>query len=295
MIAPDVAVGATFDEVVSAYEAGMDHETAVIYAKMWMKLITPNTTVQKFNHNHGDGGLFASGPGGSDAGVRDHSGVLKYNSDGSPSNMDTFIDNRSEGVPERDAGNALAAKSVTLMDQAGVLRKPLEDSYTPITVLEGKGDPSEGGEYDPNEDLISINSDFVGAGNEFSFIHEYAHYMDYNSFPTSPTSLIDDPLVSEAGKAGNGPLADWWKAVDGTSEFQRLNKENSAFAEYARDPSEVFARSVAQYVAKKTGNSGLLDGLKATQKAGIFAQWSDKDFQPVYDALDKVFNGSEKK
>ncbi len=67
-----------------------------------------------------------------------------------------------------------------------------------------------------------------------------------------------------------------------------------SYAEYLLDSKEVWARSYAQYIALRSGNTTMLSQLTALRDRphnGIYyaEQWNDADFEPVMLAIDQAF------
>ena len=52
---------------------------------------------------------------------------------------------------------------------------------------------------------------------------------------------------------------------------------------------ELWARSYAQYIAKKSGNQDMNAQLAEMQESPFPSQWSDDDFAPIMEAIDGIF------
>jgi len=72
----------------------------------------------------------------------------------------------------------------------------------------------------------------------------------------------------------------------GSSILMSFGKER---AEYYLSPEELWARSYAQYIAKKSGNKAMLAELAKLQDDPIPSQWSDDDFIEIEKAIDELF------
>lgn len=286
---------------------------------------TPYTElIQKYNHNHGKGGEFTSGtasvtsepvedPGkglGWHGKPESNGGVVEYLG-GRMNNLDEFTNQSNAGVPDSlldglNRGTQTAARVLPLMDAAGVLTKPLANRVPPTVMVVDAPDRSElQGMFQPKNSQLMLNGAGSANAMDFTFVHEYAHSMDSNSFPGARNpfinektgmpnppglSLVDAKSISQKAVRGQGMFAPWWEAVKDTEIMKKLKYNDTDFAKYAKQPQEVFARSIAQYVARKTNNHLLTASLNRLQAQKGTTQWQDKDFEPVYDALDKIFH-----
>lgn len=134
---------------------------------------------------------------------------------------------------------------------------------------------------------------------ESSFIHEVGHLLDHS---------VLEPKHSGTGQAGDGAFASsnrqgtqmgrWWRAVSNSQRvkditaFSRLFADDSEVGETAKywlTPTELFARSFAQYVTDKSGDPVLLAQMQESRHRWSAAQWSDDDFKPIAAAFDELF------
>lgn len=131
----------------------------------------------------------------------------------------------------------------------------------------------------------------------------------------SDGSLLKDILKGWEGTTS--PLEEWLGAVENTDAYEKLGSatmmEHGTHA-YLRKPSELFARSFAQWIALRSGDERLKqnvdnwlnvpsmytrdvenwNGVKVPVEAITpnhikYRQWQWDDFEPVAKALDKLF------
>jgi hypothetical protein len=124
----------------------------------------------------------------------------------------------------------------------------------------------------------------------FSFLHEVGHFLDnYALMPGTPfaTSL-----------AKTNDLAEWMSAVRKSPEIISLrldlaNKKDIAKTAYLLLPSEIWARSYAQWIVQDSQDPALkstLDSLRQSQnQSDAKSQWSDPNFAPISAAIDALF------
>lgn len=114
-------------------------------------------------------------------------------------------------------------------------------------------------------------------------IHEFGHMLDYQALPgatirpATRTSVVVDK---------------WRTAVQNTATVKRLAAESTAgssFATYLVDERELFARSYAQYIARKTGDEVLVRQLNLMSPQTRDSRWSDQEFEPIAAAFDELF------
>lgn len=120
--------------------------------------------------------------------------------------------------------------------------------------------------------------------------HEFGHFLDHTGIGTKGTfSSVSDPMLTE-----------WRDAVMNSRAVSKIAAERSSsgtwrrreYLDYLLSIKELFARSYAQYVAKKSGNAKILEELdKLRGQRGVEGsrQWDDEDFEPILRAFDKYF------
>jgi len=153
---------------------------------------------------------------------------------------------------------------------------------------------------------ISPNSDHV----KLNVAHEIGHLLDYNGIPRgaihgSNRSFMLDPQFSG-----------WFKAVKESEAIKSIEAlKGKTHGEYLKpgaeqttrwtldrkhinyllSENEMWARSYAQYIATKSGDSEMateLDKQRASAYGQVYnSQWTDKDFEPIGKEIDKLFQG----
>jgi hypothetical protein len=80
------------------------------------------------------------------------------------------------------------------------------------------------------------------------------------------------------------------KQSEAVRALEKLSKSYPEFIEYSLQDKEIFARAYAQYIAEKSGDVILKEELASKTRSKIFqTQWSEKDFKPISEAIDKLF------
>ena len=144
---------------------------------------------------------------------------------------------------------------------------------------------------------ILIRSDAKHRG--FALLHEAGHFLDFAALGE----------VNEFGSVAGVPeLAAWRRACEHSLGYQRLAAAVARLAgalppsqvaervrlEQPLEPEEAWARSYAQYVAMKSGDPDLLNGLVAARtpepgRVYHLLQWDDDDFRAIAAAIDTLF------
>ncbi len=155
------------------------------------------------------------------------------------------------------------------------------------------------GVYDPRDDSIRV--DVNGAAkNEphLTLAHEVGHFMDIGMMLIAGQV----PASSAAASFGVGPLIDWAKAVHQSQMFSNLEELVRqkpgwywAVYEYYLTPEEIWARSIAQYVATRSKSRIIHEEWEVMgQHAidGVLVHWDPADFKPIYDAIEKCLRAA---
>ncbi len=131
-----------------------------------------------------------------------------------------------------------------------------------------------------------------------TFCHEFGHYLK-DEIPRT----FDSPAVKKA-------MADVEAALNGTRAYKRLSDAvhqktdvpikatdgnvyqlSNKVLDYMISRHETFARGYAQYIATKTGNKDVLQGVFNWGRGyNMVAQWSQSDFASVEKAFDNLFS-----
>ncbi|MFJ4768453.1 hypothetical protein ACIP88_04950 [Streptomyces uncialis] len=168
-----------------------------------------------------------------------------------------------------------------------------------------------------NARRFRLNPD--GPWPELTAVHELGHFLDHKGLGGDLRSFATEHL--EEG----GLLHEWWTTVQSTAVFQVFNmmstwnpnmrwakiqdpdgtvrefRIETAHVEYLASPEETFARCYAQWVAWRSGDETLLEQLARASDPGLGSvlltgftpgyprQWGEQDFEPVAEALDRLF------
>lgn len=102
-------------------------------------------------------------------------------------------------------------------------------------------------------------------------------------------------------------MAEWYQAVLGSKAYRDLEQDMAVVENtegldieevgrtraYVFEPTELFARSYAQWVATETGDETVLGQIAEIRDSKYaverYTQWDSEDFKPIGDALSKVF------
>lgn len=140
-------------------------------------------------------------------------------------------------------------------------------------------------------EAVHIGLSTKGKHQELTALHEIGHFLDLHSgdikskfdsdLPsTAIRSVIDKAMESDCLKNIQASIKTGKITVDGKEE--RIQPNYKKYLKYLMEPKEIWARSYAQFIAKRTGNKLLLEQLQTrievTQKNGALSQWLDTDF-----------------
>lgn len=162
-----------------------------------------------------------------------------------------------------------------------------------------------GGEYiatftrDHRRHIPEIRVNSERAYQETHIQHEFAHFLDDAHFGRNRFSF---------GSERSGVLDDWKASIDASERVADLRRARSKgktsivaggrdvtiwveeLAAYMLRRSELWARSYAQWIARKTGNSLALSQHQRWEAGRPIADlWTDDDFRPIHAALDDLF------
>lgn len=125
-----------------------------------------------------------------------------------------------------------------------------------------------------------------------TFAHEFGHWLDCTRIGTGVGERFASALGVEDA-ATDALIAEWRRAVMHSPavgdllEARRLRPTRQL--EYLLTEEELWARSFAQWVATKTGDPELLDGIRAGMRRTVPSQWTDAEFGPIAAAFDALF------
>lgn len=141
----------------------------------------------------------------------------------------------------------------------------------------------------PNQPIkITLSTSSEGAHPELTLAHEIGHFLDNDAFPKEAGNrYASDGSANQKVKnlmdALNASEAVKWIDSNGSSQDKK----------YYLKPTEMVARSYAQYVAVKSGNATMLDqvGTIIASNSDVYqhTQWTEADFRPIMKAYDELF------
>jgi len=149
------------------------------------------------------------------------------------------------------------------------------------------------GEFDP--DAMTIKLDAGDRQPNVTLVHEIGHILDLYAFGPN--------LPDYASRSGLMLLADWDNAVRESRTYRSLRQllereerlEIVAYIRYLVDPVELWARSYAQFIARRSGRfspnvAREMDGIinQQSRRGSLPEQWPWDDFQPVDTALQQL-------
>lgn len=119
--------------------------------------------------------------------------------------------------------------------------------------------------------------------------HEIGHLIDAFGLGTGKNTGAELRNTPE--------LKNWWQAITKSKAYQALSGLDDRHAVYLRNPAELWARSYAQYIARKSGDKILMEELeksvKCTYNDLYHAQWDTDDFAPITEAIDRLFQAKK--
>lgn len=187
-----------------------------------------------------------------------------------------------EGHPAVEkVADALAAISAVHLLPAGPATVPLRLDRS----LAADG---ADGEYSAETNIIRLHPDAEQL--TFTTLHEVGHAIDdlHIGTPGEMASWSGDPL-----------MADWIDAIGRSERIQQYLRTLDSPAivaypgldehlEYLLLPPEAFARSYAQWIATRSGNTAALAAVDDDLASALPRQWTLTDFAPIGRALDQL-------
>jgi len=116
---------------------------------------------------------------------------------------------------------------------------------------------------------------------EFALACETGHFLDHQALA---------PWQGFASLVPNGPLAEVLRAIRSSQACAEWNDETIDFEglSYFNDPTEIWSRAYAQWVAKNSG-SAILKAQLDQAIDGEYGYWKWDDFEPISQEIDHVF------
>jgi len=135
----------------------------------------------------------------------------------------------------------------------------------------------------PIEVLISSTDNFKS----FTATHEFGHFIDHQALGIKGKyASIDYPLLDGFREAVRNSNA-YKKLLSAKAISYRAR--DVAFYEYLLRKQELWARAYSQYIAQKTNDSLLLEGLQDMRTFEENLQWDSDDFIEIEKAIDDLF------
>lgn len=128
--------------------------------------------------------------------------------------------------------------------------------------------------------------------------HEFGHYLDY--------AFMGGGFGSFASESFSAPSSVAFReAVERSPTYRRLAGLRSGgrlgsyeysprFVRYLMEGRELFARAYAQFVAERSGQEALVQGLRpARQSEDDLRHWKDDEFRPIAEALEAMLRENQ--
>lgn len=159
-----------------------------------------------------------------------------------------------------------------------------------------------------------------GSVAESTVLHEVGHWLDFAAIGDPATNVPGGYWYASGGEGINSasqwaPMSSVFDAIRGSDAYRKLdgtrgfyesmaaNTDNSdyirslyrgrlQFAEYMQSDVELWARAYAQYITDRADDQLLKDQLATLRSRfpdDLPGQWSEEDFAPIADAMDKFF------
>ena len=185
------------------------------------------------------------------------------------------------------------ASEKTFREKLGAIDSVHDDGVLPGLTVTHEVSVGSAGTYNRANDVLALRRNSV-RDRELVIVHEIGHWIDWKGLPGSRFGY-HSAAASEVGPL----LAEWRQAVDHSQAienimFKPLYQQNPGYQNYLLKPRELWARSYSQYIALRSGNEKLLAQVQAIRdgKNNLMlpdAHWTDEDFSPIAEAIDKLF------
>jgi SPP1 gp7 family putative phage head morphogenesis protein len=193
-------------------------------------------------------------------------------------------------IPKRGIAKTAADAAIQAINKVHSLPDGL--SKIPVKNSSSKSFQGSYGYYNGGDAIeIKVSSSSVNPG--LTAIHEIGHFIDHQTlngikgYHASPS----DPLFEA-----------WRIAVDNSKASANIVLTRGAATSSAMrngcdcylSKHEQWARSYAQYIAKRSGDQTLIQQVAAIRDSAItgpykYSQWADDDFEPIAKAIDDIF------
>lgn len=147
------------------------------------------------------------------------------------------------------------------------------------------------GNYRPPFNSIGVQD----INDRFSLVHELGHWQTLNpnfTLDAGKEENIQQHFLSNVNKLGLGDVFYRITQTDAIKRVANRAKSGDPYASYLATAHETYARAYAQYIAVKSGNQELRQQMEKFRFNNDTndVQWSDTDFQPIFDAFDEYYN-----
>jgi SPP1 gp7 family putative phage head morphogenesis protein len=195
----------------------------------------------------------------------------------------------ADRVPQNPVSNAFMLNTKgkaarMLQDSMAVIDQVHDDGELPRIILDDKAGRGANGVFihtrggEPLRIGIRANSPHP----ELTFAHEVGHFIDHQVLGIRGAFASDQHPTLQA----------WFDAVSKSDAYKNLGESGlkKQHREYYLSRRELWARSYAQYIAEKSGNAAMLDGLKKITGGNSlpYRQWTTEDFAPIKKAMDEL-------
>jgi SPP1 gp7 family putative phage head morphogenesis protein len=146
---------------------------------------------------------------------------------------------------------------------------------------------------------ITNESRLVGRDLDLTLVHEIGHFLDHMGVSSTTMMASRDDVATAVWREAAGQsrairrlVEQWEKPYDhGVELGGMVSYPNRGYLEYLLSPEEVWARSYAQYIAVRSGDSRLLASIAAERTDPLYGarQWAAADFEPIAAAFDTLF------
>lgn len=197
--------------------------------------------------------------------------------------------------PEHQARFGPVMKSIDRVHGDGVFpRIPLivdatQDLESKLSYIAKRGRPIH---------VESITVGEHGIHPELTLVHEIGHRIDVQGIPD-----VDGQRLEAIRNYVKTPiLLEWKQAVDESPSIKQLKylvrsgslpQKDDGYARYLLNDYEIWARSYAQYIATRSGNTRLVEQVRKilALENQVLArrQWSDQFFEPIGKSIDRIF------
>lgn len=169
---------------------------------------------------------------------------------------------------------------------------------------------------------INMNGKAAQTANPFTFSHEYGHHLDYSlmhslnaskatskskvtpAYDTQTASSVTFEAISSGVNPADLSMGAWHTAITQSKAYKEIQRKarlkadiypgtsNADYGSYLLTPTELWARSYSQWVARRIGDDSFLKGLHEYQGSDWYnkwnVQWDDEDFEPILRAIDEL-------